>query len=215
MRLAILSLVLFIANSSEARAQSYPELVGMFTHGYGAITSEDRSVEYNQYAWGHEFAPLGCSDLHWWDLTQSSRPWTHFERFCIVGDWVRWMGTTVVGHPEVYLHIEYKGQLGQPYAKVYATEAYPILVDAEIVAPWGARVRYFDLQMWSPLKGGAWLQQEIWQYPDVASWEYPSFQSVVVMEPGRMFASKAHTFVSRTGLIQRSLIQSATFWGQW
>jgi len=178
----------------------YPDLVGMFAHATARLRNVATGQDVELLAWQHEGEPVGCAVLYrnantttWFDYSTG-----YYERFCIRGAWVRFMGQgSWPNGQHVYVRVESEGQDGQRYALVHATAAYSFTVDAEYVAPWGERLRYHDSQTWAPTPEG-WVQQEIFRYP--SPWnDWPGFQSVATFTPGHLFTSAHRTYVHRDG----------------
>jgi len=181
----------FIAWATVGQAQTYPEMVGMFSHAAGAIESGGQTVSY--WAWNHHQAPSGCSDLHWGVPTG----WVNYERFCVVGEWVRLMGWSV--GPE-FLRLTVDGEPGQPYAKIDARDSYSYTVDVDVWRNGVIAATYTDAQMWAPTTTGGWSQSETFRWKaDIGAG--CAFQSFSTFTSRKMFATAHQTFIGWDGAV--------------
>lgn len=186
----------------EVSVASYAELSGMFAHAAGRIDNQDGTPK-GQWAFGHEHAPAGCSDIHWWSATPALT-YSHYERMCIVGEWVRWMGMGKAPSGDLTIRVFSEGQAGQRIVKAHPTLApYGFVVEGELVSA-VAVYRYIDTQTWVPNADGSWTQYEEYRYTHApgaadAGW---TFQSVVTMRPRNLFAELVQTWVNPSGQIQ-------------
>lgn len=213
--------------SENVVAPYYPDLVGMFTHATGRVQDMATGKDVELFAWSHDGLLKGYSrifrnaDTSFWFNYKTG----YFEVAAVVGDWVRYMGTGswIDGDPkrELFARVEMSdGTPGSPFAKVHATEPYTVDVEAYYVAPPeppynGMRRRFHDLIIWAPTTRG-WVSQEMFRYPDeTTSSEWPGFQSVVAIEPGRLFASATQTFVHRDGHSIPGMTCVNREWGRW
>lgn len=176
----------------------YRELTGMFTHAAGVIRN-DAGTPIAQWAWGHEAAPPGESDLHWWSLA-GTPAYSNYERFRVDGPWIRlvgWSTPTETGPVFLSTRATTTGQ-AQPYALVNADAPYDINVAADLVAPDGSVVAsYTDYLLWAPTPDG-WTQQEIFRWTE----DFGAGCAVhthSVWKPRQMFARNLRTTIDWNG----------------
>ena len=191
---------------------SYPELVGMFTHAAGRI-DDAAGHKRSQWAWGHESAPAGCADLHWWTYQGGVGVYGHYERFCVGADgWVRILGwtTTVDGAP-VFLEIHTAEGPGQRFALVQPVGAYAFPVEGELRYAGDVVARYVGMQAWTPV-GDGWSQHEVFRWrTDIGG--AAAFQGVSLMRPRTMFASVSQTFIGWDGQVTHGApLRTAVIW---
>jgi hypothetical protein len=179
------SLVLaFLLMAAPVRGeQTYPGLVGMFTHAAGYIQSP---TGRELYAWGHEGLPAGCANRYTMPLTWNGSSWTGtwsgYEQFCVVGGWVRLMGYGSLGLFPWFAPIVVGNEDGQRYAPVQMTRV-AFCETGEIRG--AITLAFSDCQTWAPTPSG-WSQHETFQYlsgPNVSA----RFTSISLFEPRDMY----------------------------